>query len=285
MALRSAASVTITFGMITVEVKLYNCASPKKVSFNLINPETGNKLNQKLVDSVTNKEVDRKNTIKGFEYKKGSYVTFTENEINNLQSDKCDMLDIVEFIPVKKINTLHIEKTYYLNPNNGMDKQYQLLFQTLRNENRAAVGTWIVRGKENLVTILALKEGLIMHQMYYQNEVQFPIFTCKNIELSLNELAMSKALVDQYSVDSFNECNYTDRFLEKVNKAVEVKLAGPSIPKKEINTSMESSLYESLVAVGVPKKEISKLIAEAESKETSGKKSIHKSRAKKVANS
>lgn len=266
MGARSVARVVLTFGMVSVGVKLFLSASAEQVGFNMINPKTGNRVNQKLVDAVTKEEVSRGDTVKGYEYQKDKYVTFTDEEVSNMAAEKRDTLDIAEFIPVSEIDPLHVEKTYYTGPDKGMDRQYQLLFQTLKNEGKAAVGTWVARGKEHLVTVRAWEHGLIIHQMFYNSEVRAFDDTCDKMMLSPTELAMGKMLIDQFSTDKFDKSKYRDKFADKLAEAVQTKLAGGEIRAVESKalSGMAESLRASLAAMGVPQAQIDAMIAKAE---------------------
>ena len=155
---RATGSVVISFGMMNVGVKMYLSANGEQVGFNMINPKTGNRINQKLVDSVTKDEVQRGDTVKGYEYAKDKNVHFTDEEVENMQAEKRDTLDIKEFIPASDIDPLHVEKTHYTAPDKGFDKAYTLLYTALKESNRAAVGTLVSRGKEHLVVIRAYQQ-------------------------------------------------------------------------------------------------------------------------------
>lgn len=266
MGARAVARVVLTFGMVSVGIKLFLAAKSEQVSFNMINPETGNRVKQKLVDAVTEAEVSRGDTLKGYEYQKGSFITFTDEEVANMAAEKRDTLDIKEFIPVTEIDPLHVEKTFYTGPDKGMDRQYQLLLQTLKNEGKAAVGTWVARGKEHLVTVRAYEHGLIVHQMYYDSEVRSFDNTCDNVTISPTELAMGKMLVDQFSTDTFDKSKYRDKFADKLAEAIDTKLAGGEITeaKSKAPSGMADSLRASLAAMGVPAARIDAMIAKAE---------------------
>jgi DNA end-binding protein Ku len=266
MGARAVARVVLTFGMVSVGIKLFLSASSEQVGFNMINPETGNRVKQKLVDGVTGEEVNRGDTVKGYEYQKGSYITFTDEEVANMAAEKRDTLDITEFVPVSEIDPLHVEKTLYTGPDKGMDRQYQLLYHTLKNEGKAAVGTWVARGKEHLVTVRAYEHGLIIHQMYYNSEVRSFDNSCDNVAISPTELAMGKMLVDQFSTNKFDKSKYRDKFADKLAEAVETKLAGGEITaaQTKVPSGMADSLRASLAAMGVPAAQIDAMIAKAE---------------------
>jgi len=267
MGARSIARVVISFGMTNIGVKLYLAASAEQIGFNMINPKTGNRISQKLVDKETGDEVQRGDTLKGYEYAKDKFITFTEEEVANMQAEKRDTLDIKEFIPLSEIDPLHVEKTMYTGPDKGFDKAYTLLYQTLLTENKAAVGTWVSRGKEHLVVIRAYQHGLIMHQMFYDTEVRTFENTCSKVTLSPIETAMGKMLITQFSVEKFDKSKYSDKFIEKLNKAVETKLNGQEISAKEAPVNMSSmadALRESLLAMGVSAAQIDAMIAKAQ---------------------
>jgi DNA end-binding protein Ku len=262
--MRSVARAVISFGMTAIGIKLFLSARENRVSFCMINPKTQNKIKQRLVDALTEEVVERSETQKGYEYVKDKYVVFTEEEIANMQAEKKDTLDIQEFVPLDCVDPLHVEKTYYTGPDKGMDKGYQLLYQTLLNEKKCAIGTWVSRGKEHLVAIRAYDHGLIMHQMFYDTEVRAFENTCSKPAISNVELAMGKMLVDQFSASTFDKSKYADNFVTKVQAAVDAKLNGKEIvvPKtKQLSSNMEESLKASLLAMGISEDKIKEVIA------------------------
>jgi DNA end-binding protein Ku len=261
MSTRSIAKVTITLGMFSVGIKLFLSASADRINFNMINTRTGNRVKQKLVDSITEEDVCRGDTIKGYEYQKGKYLTFTDEEISNIQAEKRDTVDVVEFVPVSEIDPVHIEKTYYTGPDKGMDRQYQLLFQVLRNESKAAVGTWTARGKDHLVMIRAWEHGLIVHQMFYNSEVRPFENTCDDVTLSHAEITMGRILIEQFSNDKFDKSKYSDKFSEGLAHAVSIKVSA-----QDNSSSVADSLRESLVAAGVSKAKVSRAVKKASTK-------------------
>jgi DNA end-binding protein Ku len=252
--------------MAQIAIKLYKAAGAESVSFNMINPKTGNRLSQKLVDSVTLEEVLRSESLKGYEYAKDQYVVFTEEEVANMQAAKKDSLDIAEFIPTSEIDPLHIEQTYYTAPDKGMDKGYKFLYELLKAHDRAAVGTYVARGKEHLVAIRTYQHGLVMYQMFYDTEVRSFDNKCANVPISPVEMAMGKVLMDTLSKTTFDSSKYSDRFIEKLNAAVQVKIENPKATITEVsapvqNTGMADSLRASLRAIGMSEEKIAEEMA------------------------
>jgi len=266
MAARTLARVVISFGMVNIGIKLFVAASAESVTFNMINPKTNNRVKQKLVDAVTGAEVERGDMLKGYEYAKDQFVCFTEDEVANMQAAKRDSLDITEFVDAGEIDPLHVERTYYTGPDKGMDKGYRLVYEMLKTYNKVAIGTWVARGKEHLVAISAYQHGLIMQQMFYDTEVRSFENTCANIQVSPTDLALGKVLMDTMSQSKFDSSKYSDKFVEKLQAAIQLKLDGKTITATAApvsNTGMADALRASLIAMKVPADQIDAMLAKA----------------------
>jgi DNA end-binding protein Ku len=283
---RSIGKVIVAFGMTSIAVKMYLSATSNRVTFNQINPKTGNRIKQKLVDAVDGTEVPRNELLSGFEYAKDKFVTFTDEEIANMQAKKKDTLDIAEFVSLSQIDPLMIEKVYYLGPDKGFDRDYMMLYHALKESQKTAIGTWVARGKEHLVAIRAYKHGLIMQQMYYTSEVRTFDDMCANIQISPKVMVMAKLMIDHLSSETFNPSKYRDSFIDKVKNAVELKLKGGEIttPNNEVPqvNDMESSLRAQLLAIGMKEEDIDKNLAIAV--ESTDKLAPKRTRRKKVVN-
>jgi DNA end-binding protein Ku len=185
-----------------------------------------------------------------------------------MAAEKRDTLDLTEFVPVSEIDPLHVEKTYYTNPDKGMDKQFTIMREALKQENKAAIGTWVSRGKEHLVAIRAHGDNLLVHQMFYDTEIRAHESKCKPYTPTAIDLAMSKLLIDHLSKDKFNKSQYSDKFADQLSEAVETKLAGGEIKKTEASlsglTNMAETIRASLLAMGVPEDQIAAMVAKAE---------------------
>jgi DNA end-binding protein Ku len=264
---RSAASATMSLGLLTIPIKFYVAASSENFAFNMISPE-GNRVKQKLVDEVTNVEVDRDATRRGFEYQKGQYVVFTDADIENLlEEDKRNTVELTEFVPDKAFDPISIEKTYFLAPDKGAERSYRLLHAAMVKLSKMVVGRWYARGKDNLVVIRPTGEYLSLFMMFYPNEVrQFEYqFSDKNIP-SEKEVTLATKLIKQLSSDTFDIKDYTDEFAARVRSAIELKTSGKEImaisPKSnyigpmDLVTLMENSLKQ-------PSKKPVKLLAKA----------------------
>ncbi len=228
---RAVSSATITFGLVSIPVKLYVSASSESVSFNQITP-AGNRVKQKLVDSVTGDEVERDTLLKGYEHSKGEYVVFKPEEIKALEAEKSPVMSITEFVPLTSVDLLGVEKSYYLGPDKGGDSPYALLSSTLDKTSTVAVARWANRGKEQLVVIRSYKGGLVLHQMFYSNEVRpFEDVMEKVAKIVPDpaEVELSEMLVKKLRKDGFDPSKYQDEYSVRVLEAVAQKVKGEAV--------------------------------------------------------
>lgn len=230
--MRAAATSVITFGLVSIPVKLYLAASDESVSFNLLNAGTGNRVKQKLVDSGTGEEITHEQTVKGFEYAKNQYVRFTAEELKALEPATSKTIDVQEFVPAESIGPVAIDKWYYLAPDKGGDKGYTLLAETMRAEGVVAVAQWSTRGKEHLVTVAPLGPGLALRVMYYSDEIRSldeALDGLAKVTVSEAERKLATQLVQQLSSETFDATKYTDAYAERVRTAADQKAAGGEI--------------------------------------------------------
>ncbi|HVJ19521.1 MAG TPA: Ku protein, partial [Polyangiaceae bacterium] len=199
MAARAIASGTISFGLVSIPVKLYTAASSESVSFNMLHKKCGGRIKQQLFCPTDNEVVERTDTVKGYEHARGQYVQFTEEELKAFESERSNAIEITEFVPIESVDFVHVEKSYYLGPDKGGDKAYKLLSEAMDHKTRVAVGRWAARGKEQLVLIRPYADGLILHQLYYANEVRAwdEIDTGAKLGFSDKERDLAEKLIEQ----------------------------------------------------------------------------------------
>src|SRR5260221_13397067 len=165
MAARSIASLTISFGMVSIPVKLYSATeSSKAISFNLLHKADGSRLKQQYVCAKEEVVVPREDMAKGYEFAKDQYVMFTPDELKALEEAGTHSAEISEFVPIASIDPGYFDKAYYLAPDKGGAKPYALLTSALRESRRCAIGRWAARGKQYIVMIRPGAEGLGMQQ-------------------------------------------------------------------------------------------------------------------------
>ena len=260
----SLGSGTISFGLVSIPVKLYSAAVSQNVAFNMLHAKCGSRIKQQTFCPVDQTTVERNELVRGYEFAKDQYVRVTDEELKSLEGEDSKVIDIAEFVPLDQVDPIYFEKTYYLGPDKGGDKAYRLLAETMAKTDRVAVARYIMRGKESLVLIRPVQDGLMLHTMYFADEVRDfgEIEKGKSAKIAEREGELARKLVDELSTDEFKPDQYKDeyreRVLEMVNKKVEgkeVTLAASEAPRSQVIDLMDA-LKESLAkrAAGVPRK-------------------------------
>jgi DNA end-binding protein Ku len=257
MAARAIASATISFGLVSIPIKLFTTSqSGSSISFNMLH-ECGSRLKQQLFCPVDEVVVPRDDTVKGYEFAKGQYVTFTNDELKALEAEASKMVEIVEFIPSAEVDPLYFDRAYYLGPDKGGDKPYKLLSKAMQTTGRCALARYAARGKQYLVLIRPFEDGLVMEQLRYADEIK-AFSEVERIDATLGdaELSLAVQLIEQISHDEFHPERYEDEVKKRVEEVIarkvegeEVTFAEPAEPQGKIIDLMEA-LKASLDAGG-----------------------------------
>jgi DNA end-binding protein Ku len=235
MAARSIASLTISFGMVSIPVKLYSATEASRaMSFNLLHKACGSRLRQQYFCVKEDVPVAREDMAKGYEFARDQYVMFTPEELKALEEAGTHSADITEFVPLKTVDPVYFDKAYYLGPDKGGAKPYALLARALKESGRCALGRWAARGKQYIVMIrpidTGLVEGLVMQQLLYAaevrsiNDVDIPKTDVKPAELKL-----AQQLIEQQSTDKFDPAAYIDEVRGRIEAAIQKKVEGQEI--------------------------------------------------------
>ena len=234
MPARSIASATISFGLVSVPVNLYSSSESKtSVSFNMLHKKCSSRLKQQYIcPKDGNEVVGRDETVKGYEFAKDQYVVFTPEELKAIEEKASGMIDVVEFVPLAKVDREYLEKCYYLGPDKGGDRAYRLLCEALKETGRAALGQYSARGNQYLVLLRPLNGVLVMDQLRYADEVRAPTeVPIPAGEVKPQELALAKQLIEQTSTDTFEPQKYKDTVRERVLEMIQRKIEGQDITK------------------------------------------------------
>jgi DNA end-binding protein Ku len=232
MPLRSLASGTISFGLVSIPVRLFPAAqSTSAISFNMLHAKDGARLKQQYVCAADGQVVPREETVKGYEFAKDRYVTFTSEELKALDEIASQAIDIAEFVPVAAVDPVFFDKAYYLGPDKGGARAYRLLAEAMRRADKAALGRYAARGKQYLVLIRPLGPRLVMQQLFYADEVRPPEeIPLDPAELKEPEIQLALQLIEQTaSTDGFHPERYQDSVKRRVEEAIERKVAGQDI--------------------------------------------------------
>lgn len=204
---------------------------------------------QYICPTDDNEVVDRGNMVRGYEYAKDQYVLFTEEELNEIESPKNNSLEILEFVPLQTVDLLYVSKTFYLGPDKGGDKAYKLLADSMTRTKKVAVGRFWTRGKEQLVLIRPYKTGLVLHYVYYANEVRAfdDVDTGATGTFTPVESELADKLIDQLTTDKFHPERYRDTYTDRLREAIEQKVAGQQVHvAQEQPTGQIVDLFEAL---------------------------------------
>lgn len=228
MSMRSIGSITVAFGMVSIACKLFAATSKAEdVKFNLLSKK-GSRLKQQYIDQ-DGAVVARDEMVKGYEFAKDQYVTFTPAELKSLEEAGTHTAEITEFVPAASVDPVYFEKSHYLAPDKS-GKAYALLHAALKQSQRYAIGKWAARGKQHIVLIRPVGAGLAMQVLLYANEVR-AIADCgiEPATVSDAELKLAMQLVEAQSSDSFDATAYRDEVSERVKAAIEQKVQGKEI--------------------------------------------------------
>ncbi len=262
MSPRPISGATLSFGLVSVPVELYPTAeSSATISFHQINPKTGARVKQELVDSKTGEKVERGELVKGYEISKGHYVTFTKDEIKALEAKKTESIDISEFVPADQVDRLYFDRAYFLGVGKGGDRAYLLLSQALKKSKLVGIGQYNARGKSYLVMLRPMEQGLVLEQLHYADEVRkFKDIPVPEGHASPKELELAMQLIEQRKVDEFKPEQFKDEVQERMQEQIERKRAGEEItaepaaePETQVLDLMEA-LKRSISGGGSAKK-------------------------------
>jgi DNA end-binding protein Ku len=232
---RSIWTGAISFGLVTVPVKLYSAVNRKTVRFNQLNAKTGSRISQKRVDASTGDEVAFEDLVKGYEISSDRYVVIDPAELDSVQPARTRTIDIEDFVDLEEIDPIFYDHPYYLAPGTGGAKPYRLLLEAMRETNRVAIAKVVIRQKESLVAIRALPDHdvLEMATMLFADEVVDParlddIPAAEDVKTSKREVDIAKQLIESLAGE-FEPAKYKDTYREAVLEMIEKKAAGEEI--------------------------------------------------------
>ena len=232
---RSIASLTISFGLVAIPVKLYSATvSAERISFNLLRKQDGSRVKQQYVAVNDGKLVERSEMTKGYEFAKDQYVMFAPDELKALEDATTHSIDITEFVPLESVDPVYFDGTYYLAPDKGGMKPYSLLATALKNAKQCAVGRWTSRGKEHIIVLRPLDDGLAMHQLHFKAEVR----TMKELGIEMAavsdaELKLANQLIEHLAAKRFDPNEFADEHRARVEAAIQRKVEGKEVSLAE----------------------------------------------------
>lgn len=250
MALRPLRNATITFGLVNIPVRFYTATRSEDVSFNLLHESCGSRVNRKWWCPHHEEMIESGDMIRGYAVGRNQYVTLTDEEMEQLESDQNRALDITEFVDLDQVDPVFFEKAYYLGPAPGGGKTYRLLSQAMKKQNKVAVARWVMGHKEHLVLLRPFEEGLVLHTMYYADEVRdFGAIDLEDAELRDKEIALAEMLINELTEEKFDPMAYKDDYRERLMDKIRAKSEGEVIVSEAASQDKAAEVVDIMEAL------------------------------------
>lgn len=234
MPLRPLRNATISFGLVSIPVRFYTATKSEDIHFNLLHESCGTRVQRKWWCPHHEKIVDSDELIRGYAISKGKYVTFTDEEIDTLETDDNRALEITEFVDLHEIDPLFFEKAYFLGPSPGGGKTYRLLSQAMKKQDKVAVARWVAAGREHLVVLRPYEKGLVLHTMFYADEVRdFGAIDLESSPASEKEVKLAEMLIDELTEKKFDPLAFKDEYRQRLLTRIRAKSKGKAIEPEE----------------------------------------------------
>ncbi len=228
----------ITFGLVSLPVKLVAAARSETISFNQLHQTDHSRVKQVLYCQAEDKPVARTELVKGFEYEKGHYVVINDEDLKKLQPKTARTMEILEFVQNSELDPVLLESSYYVQPDEAGEKPYTLLFEAMRKSGYSAIAKLTMHNREHVVIVRTGQNGIILHTMYYRDEIRaMEEFRVNTDLISDKELKMAETLIEALA-SPFEHEKYQDRYRESVQKMIEAKVEG----KEVVATPQEQEL-------------------------------------------
>lgn len=230
MATRSIASLTLSFGLVNIPVKLYSATeASEQVRFNMLAPD-GSRVKQQYVHATTGEVVERAQMVKGYEFEADHFVMFTPQELKALDEAASHVIDIVSFVPEKSVDPIFYDRAYFLAPDKRGGKPYALLVEAMRASGRCALARWTSKGKQYVVQVRAADDGLVLQQLLYADEVRsLKDLGIEHVSVSQAELDLALQLIQQIARESYEPAAFKDEEKGRLLAAIDKKIAGKEI--------------------------------------------------------
>jgi DNA end-binding protein Ku len=229
MPARAIASATVSFGLVSIPIKIYAASASKSVHFNMLHARDKGRLKQQYVCSVCGETVERADTVKGYEYQRDQYVVMEEEELKALETKGDRSIEIEDFVPIERVDPVYFDRSNLLGPDKGGQKAYRLLNEAMTVMGKVAVGRYATRGRQQLVLLRPMQRGLVLHGLFYADEVRSFDEVGGDVELKKGELDLANQLIEQLSRDRFEPGRYEDEYRRAVLAAVDRKVAGEEV--------------------------------------------------------
>src|ERR1051325_7810967 len=219
----------LTFGLVSLPVKLYSAARSETVSFNQLHASDHSRVKQVLYCQAEDKPVERKDLVKGYEYEKGKYVVVDEEDIKKSAPASSRTMEILEFVPTDQVDPVYYESSYYMAPDDAGEKPYALLFEALRRTGHVGIAKVAMHNREHIVILRPGKRGILLHTMYYEDEVRkVEEFRTDASLVKDKELELATTLITSLAAE-FEPVKYKDEYRENLMSMIHAKVEGKEV--------------------------------------------------------
>src|SRR5277367_3606628 len=219
----------LTFGLISIPVRMSTAARGERISFNQLHKECHSRLKQPLFCPVCNRNVERSEIVKGFEHEKDQYVLFSEEELDKIEPPSAHVMEILEFVKLDEMDPVYFDSSYYIAPEDAGVKAYQLLMNAMKESGYGAIAKLTMHQREHIVIIRPGAKGMTLHTMFYSNEIRAAesVLTDK-VELKDQEKKLAQQLIESLATP-FEPQKYRDEYMENVRGMIDAKLKGQEV--------------------------------------------------------
>jgi DNA end-binding protein Ku len=277
----------LTFGLVTIPVRLFSAARSETISFNMLHKEDHSRIRQVTYCALEDKPISRTDTVKGYEYEKDHYVVVEDEEIRKVAPKTAKVMEILEFVKAEQVDPIYLESSYYVAPEEGGEKAYALLFTALKDSGYYALAKVAMHNREHIIVMRPGDKGIVSHTMYYQDEIrQVEEFRTDTNLVKDKELAMAKMLISSLEAE-FEPQKYHDSYRDNLQKLIEAKIEGKKVvetpsehvaPVIDIMEALKKSLAEKRKPATVATEAAANQEEQAEAEEAP-KKRVRKSKA------
>src|SRR5919202_2935753 len=246
---RSIWSGTISFGLVSVPVRMFSATESKELKFHFVHKDDFAPIGYDKIRKDTGEHVDADEIVRAFEIEKGQYVPVTEEDIDRLDIELTHSIDICDFVDLEEIDPIYFRKAYYLLPQDGSEKPYKLLVKALEDTGKVAIAKVVIRNKQHLATVRTYKGRLLLETMYFADEVRAPESLDGEVgggKVTKAELEMARSLVQNLS-EPFDPSKYDDPYRKALLELVKAKAKGMDLPEPQ--TEEEGQVVDLMAAL------------------------------------
>ena len=250
MAARAIASATISFGLVSIPVKLYAATEPAaEIHFHWLHEKCGTRVKQQYWCPKDEEIVPRSDLVRGFEFAKDRYVAFSKKELEALEEQATQAIEITEFLPIAAIDPIYYEHAYHLGPAKGGEHAFAMLGVAMKETERAALGRYAARGKQYLVLLRPFEKSLVLQQLHYAEEVREPVDRSVSGKVKEGELRMAKQLIGHIATEEFHPEAYKDEVRDRVRAQIRRKVQGKEITVPEADRGERGKVIDLMEAL------------------------------------